>query len=119
MTYPAPARHSYQHRGGDMPLLGSTIDGYGCAGLNYVSNGLIDREVERVDSSYRSAMSVQGSLAMYPIYAFGNEEQRERWLPDMASGDLVGCFGLSEPDSGSDPGSTAGNSNGSASGYEH
>lgn len=90
---------------GELGMLGSTIEGYGCAGLNYVSNGLINREVERIDSSYRSAMSVQGSLAMHPIYAFGNEAQRERWLPGMASGDLVGCFGLTEPDSGSDPGS--------------
>jgi glutaryl-CoA dehydrogenase len=90
---------------GELGMLGSTIEGYGCAGLSYVANGLINREVERVDSSYRSAMSVQGSLAMYPIYAFGNEEQRERFLPGMASGELIGCFGLTEPDSGSDPGS--------------
>jgi glutaryl-CoA dehydrogenase len=103
-------RHETFDRGimkemGELGMLGSTIEGYGCAGLSYVCNGLINREVERVDSSYRSAMSVQGSLAMYPIYAFGSEAQRERFLPGMASGELVGCFGLTEPDSGSDPGS--------------
>jgi glutaryl-CoA dehydrogenase len=90
---------------GELGMLGSTIEGYGCAGLNYVSNGLINREVERVDSSYRSAISVQGSLAMYPIHAFGSEAQRQRYLPGMARGELIGCFGLTEPDSGSDPGS--------------
>ncbi|MEZ5535949.1 MAG: acyl-CoA dehydrogenase [Thiolinea sp.] len=90
---------------GELGLLGSTIDGYGCAGLNYVSYGLIAREVERVDSGYRSAMSVQSSLVMFPIYAYGSEAQREKYLPKLASGEWVGCFGLTEPDHGSDPGS--------------
>jgi len=89
---------------GDLGLLGATIDGYGCAGLNYVSYGLIAREVERVDSGYRSAMSVQSSLVMYPIHAFGSEAQRETYLPRLASGEWVGAFGLTEPDHGSDPG---------------
>ncbi|MEQ6917630.1 acyl-CoA dehydrogenase [Halomonas aquatica] len=89
---------------GELGLLGATIDGYGCAGLNYVSYGLIAREVERVDSGYRSAMSVQSSLVMYPIHAFGNEAQREKYLPKLASGEWVGAFGLTEPDHGSDPG---------------
>ncbi len=90
---------------GELGLLGPTIDGYGCAGVNHVSYGLIAREVERVDSAYRSAMSVQSSLVMHPIHAFGTEAQRERYLPGLASGELVGCFGLTEPDHGSDPGS--------------
>jgi glutaryl-CoA dehydrogenase len=90
---------------GELGLLGSTIKGYGCAGLNYVCYGLIAREVERVDSGYRSAMSVQSSLVMYPIHAYGNEAQRERYLPKLATGEWVGCFGLTEPDHGSDPGS--------------
>ncbi|WP_428623295.1 acyl-CoA dehydrogenase [Sedimenticola sp.] len=88
---------------GELGLLGCTIDGYDCAGLNYVSYGLIAREVERVDSGYRSAMSVQSSLVMHPIYAYGTEEQREKYLPKLATGELVGCFGLTEPDHGSDP----------------
>ncbi|MFC3285146.1 acyl-CoA dehydrogenase [Litchfieldella rifensis] len=88
---------------GELGLLGATIDGYGGAGLNYVSYGLIAREVERVDSGYRSAMSVQSSLVMYPIHAFGSEAQREKYLPKLASGEWVGCFGLTEPDHGSDP----------------
>ncbi|MEQ5802424.1 acyl-CoA dehydrogenase [Halomonas sp. H10-9-1] len=92
---------------GELGLLGATIDGYGCAGLNYVSYGLIAREVERVDSGYRSAMSVQSSLVMYPIHAFGSDEQREKYLPKLASGEWVGCFGLTEPDHGSDPGGMA------------
>jgi len=90
---------------GSLGLLGSTIDGYGCAGMNYVSYGLIAREIERVDSGYRSFMSVQSSLVMFPIYRFGTEEQRERYLPRLASGELIGCFGLTEPNHGSDPGS--------------
>ena len=88
---------------GALGFLGATIEGYGCAGVNYVSYGLIAREVERVDSSYRSAMSVQSSLVMHPIYAFGSEAQRQRYLPKLASGEWVGCFGLTEPDHGSDP----------------
>jgi glutaryl-CoA dehydrogenase len=89
---------------GALGLLGSTIDGYGCAGTNYVSYGLIAREVERVDSGYRSAMSVQSSLVMHPINAYGTEEQRQKYLPRLATGEIVGCFGLTEPDHGSDPG---------------
>lgn len=88
---------------GEMGLLGCTIDGYGCAGLNYVCYGLIAREVERVDSGYRSAMSVQSSLVMYPIHAYGSEQQREKYLPRLAKGEIVGAFGLTEPDHGSDP----------------
>ncbi len=91
---------------GELGLLGATIpEDYGCAGANYVSYGLVAREVERVDSGYRSAMSVQSSLVMHPIYAYGTEEQRQRYLPALASGEKVGCFGLTEPDAGSDPGS--------------
>jgi glutaryl-CoA dehydrogenase len=93
------------HEMGALGFLGSTLEGYGCAGVNHVSYGLIAREIERVDSSYRSAMSVQSSLVMYPIHAFGSEAQRQRWLPGLAKGDLVGCFGLTEPNHGSDPGS--------------
>jgi glutaryl-CoA dehydrogenase len=89
---------------GELGLLGSTIDGYGCPGVNYVSYGLVAREVEAVDSSYRSMMSVQSSLVMYPIHAYGNEAQREKYLPKLASGEHIGCFGLTEPDYGSDPG---------------
>ena len=89
---------------GDLGFLGSTIDGYGCAGVNHVCYGLIAREVERVDSGYRSAMSVQSSLVMHPIHAYGTEAQREKWLPRLATGEIVGCFGLTEPDHGSDPG---------------
>jgi glutaryl-CoA dehydrogenase len=88
---------------GALGFLGATIEGYGCAGVNYVSYGLIAREVERVDSGYRSAMSVQSSLVMHPIHAFGTEEQRQKYLPKLASGEWVGCFGLTEPDHGSDP----------------
>jgi glutaryl-CoA dehydrogenase len=90
---------------GELGLLGATIDGYGCAGVNHVCYGLVAREVERVDSGYRSAMSVQSSLVMHPIYAYGTEAQRERWLPKLATGELVGCFGLTEPGAGSDPSS--------------
>ena len=91
---------------GELGLLGATIPHeYGGAGLGYVSYGLIARAVERVDSGYRSAMSVQSSLVMYPIHAYGSEEQRKTYLPRLASGEIVGCFGLTEPDSGSDPGS--------------
>ena len=90
---------------GEMGFLGATLEGYGCAGVNYVSYGLISREVERVDSGYRSAFSVQSSLVMYPIHAFGSEEQRGKYLPKLRTGELVGCFGLTEPDAGSDPAS--------------
>ena len=90
---------------GEMGFLGATLEGYGCAGINYVSYGLIAREVERVDSGYRSAFSVQSSLVMYPIWAFGSEGQRQKFLPGLRSGELVGCFGLTEPDAGSDPAS--------------
>ena len=89
---------------GELGLLGATIpEEYGGAGVNYVSYGLIAREVERVDSGYRSAMSVQSSLVMYPIYAWGSEEQRKKYLPKLATGEWIGCFGLTEPDAGSDP----------------
>jgi len=91
---------------GEMGLLGSTIpEEYGCAGVNHVCYGLAAREVERVDSGYRSAMSVQSSLVMHPIYSYGTEGQRQKYLPKLATGELVGCFGLTEPDHGSDPGS--------------
>jgi glutaryl-CoA dehydrogenase len=90
---------------GELGLLGSTIDGYGCAGLNHVCYGLVAREVERVDSGYRSAMSVQSSLVMHPIHAYGSEAQRQKYLPKLASGEWVGCFGLTEPNHGSDPAS--------------
>ena len=91
---------------GEMGFLGPTIpEEYGGGGLNYVCYGLVAREVERVDSGYRSAMSVQSSLVMHPIFAYGSEEQRRKYLPKLASGEWVGCFGLTEPDHGSDPGS--------------
>lgn len=89
---------------GEMGFLGSTITGYGCAGANHVSYGLIAKEIERVDSGYRSMMSVQSSLVMHPIFTYGTEEQREKYLPDLASGKKIGCFGLTEPDYGSDAG---------------
>ena len=89
---------------GELGLLGATIKGYGCAGVNHVSYGLISREIERVDSAYRSTLSVQSSLTMHPIHEYGTEEQRETYLPRLAKGELVGCFGLTEPDHGSDPG---------------
>ena len=91
---------------GELGLLGPTLpEKYGCSNVNYVSYGLVAREIERVDSGYRSAMSVQSSLVMHPIYSYGNEAQREKYLPKLASGEWVGCFGLTEPDHGSDPGS--------------
>ena len=101
-------RHEKFHREimnemGALGFLGSTIEGYGCAGVNHVCYGLISREVERVDSGYRSALSVQSSLAMYPIYAFGSEAQKQKYLPKMATGEWIGCFGLTEPNAGSDP----------------
>ena len=88
---------------GQLGFLGPTIEGYGCAGVNYVCYGLVAREVERVDSGYRSAMSVQSSLVMHPINAYGSEAQRQKWLPGLAAGELIGAFGLTEPDVGSDP----------------
>ena len=90
---------------GQIGLLGPTIHGYGCSGINYVSYGLIAREIERVDSGYRSAMSVQSSLVMHPIYKFGSESQKNKYLPELAKGNIVGCFGLTEPNHGSDPSS--------------
>lgn len=86
-------------------FLGATIQGYGCAGINYVAYGLLTREIERVDSGYRSAMSVQSSLAMHAIYAYGSEEQKQKYLPKLATAEWIGCFGLTEPNHGSDPGS--------------
>ncbi|MDC7718222.1 acyl-CoA dehydrogenase [Vogesella sp. DC21W] len=88
---------------GELGLLGCTIDSHGCAGLSHVAYGLIAREVERVDSGYRSAMSVQSSLVMHPIWAYGTDAQKDKYLPKLASGEWVGCFGLTEPDAGSDP----------------
>jgi glutaryl-CoA dehydrogenase len=88
---------------GAMGLLGATIEGYDCPGVSYTAYGLIAREMEAVDSGYRSALSVQSSLVMYPIYTFGSEEQKQKFLPALASGEMIGCFGLTEPDGGSDP----------------
>jgi glutaryl-CoA dehydrogenase len=103
-------RHEHFHREimnemGALGFLGSTIEGYGCAGVNHVCYGLIAREVERVDSGYRSAMSVQSSLVMHPIHAYGTDAQRDKYLPRLATGEWVGCFGLTEPNAGSDPAS--------------
>jgi glutaryl-CoA dehydrogenase len=103
-------RHETVERGlfrefGEMGFLGSTLHGYGCAGVSYTSYGLIAREIERVDSGYRSMLSVQSSLVMWPIFEWGSDEQREAFLPRLATGEMVGCFGLTEPDHGSDPGS--------------
>jgi len=102
---------------GQLGFLGAPIKGYGCAGVNYVSYGLIAREIERVDSSYRSAYSVQTSLAMHAIHKFGSEEQKNHYLPEMAKGNLIGCFGLTEPDAGSDPGSMKTHAKKSKDGY--
>ena len=90
---------------GEIGLLGSQIQGYGCSGVSSVSYGLIAKEIERVDSAYRSCFSVQSSLVMQPIYDYGDEEQKNKWLPELAKGNLIGCFGLTEPDHGSDPSS--------------
>lgn len=90
---------------GEQGLLGPTIQGYGCAGVNYVSYGIIANAIEKVDSGYRSAMSVQSSLVMYPIYAYGSDAQKEKYLPNLAKGTTIGCFGLTEPNHGSDPSS--------------
>src|ERR1700728_690681 len=103
---------------GELGLLGSTIpEAYGGAGLGYVAYGLIAREIERVDSGFRSAMSVQSSLVMNPIYAYGSEAQRRKYLPKLATGEFVGCFGLTEPDHGSDPGSMTTRAEKVAGGY--
>jgi len=102
---------------GELGLLGATITGYGCPGVDYISYGLIAREVERVDSGYRSMMSVQSSLVMYPIYAYGSEQQREKYLPRLATGEWIGCFGLTEPDYGSDPGGMVTRARAVAGGY--
>ena len=104
---------------GEMGLLGTTIpEEYGGLGAGYVSYGLAAREVERVDSGYRSMMSVQSSLVMYPIYAYGSEAQRKKYLPKLASGELIGCFGLTEPDAGSDPGGMKTRAVKTATGYK-
>jgi glutaryl-CoA dehydrogenase len=103
---------------GEMGSLGVTIaEEYGGIGANYVTYGLVAREVERVDSDYRSMMSVQSSLVMYPIHAFGSEQQKQKYLPKLASGEFIGCFGLTEPDSGSDPGSMSTRAEKTDSGY--
>ena len=102
---------------GELGLLGSTIEGYGCAGVSHVAYGLVARAVERVDSGYRSAMSVQSSLVMHPIHAYGTEEQRQKYLPKLATGEWVGCFGLTEPDAGSDPAGMKTNAKATAGGY--
>jgi glutaryl-CoA dehydrogenase len=102
---------------GELGLLGSTIEGYGCAGVSHVAYGLVARAVERVDSGYRSAMSVQSSLVMHPIHAYGTEEQRQKYLPKLATGEWVGCFGLTEPDAGSDPAGMKTNAKVTAGGY--
>ncbi|MDP1520996.1 acyl-CoA dehydrogenase [Porticoccus litoralis] len=102
---------------GSLGLLGSTLQGYGCAGVNQVSYGLIAREIERVDSGYRSLMSVQSSLVMYPIDQFGSEAQKQRYLPKLASGEWVGCFGLTEPNAGSDPASMTSRARTTADGF--
>ena len=104
---------------GEVGLLGPTIpEQYGGPGLNYVAYGLIAREIERVDSGYRSMASVQSSLVMVPIFEFGTETQRQKYLPKLASGEWIGCFGLTEPDHGSDPGSMASRAKKVAGGYE-
>ena len=102
---------------GEMGFLGATLDSHGCAGISYVAYGLIAREIERVDSGYRSAWSVQSSLVMYPIWAFGSEAQKDRYLPKLRTGEWVGCFGLTEPDAGSDPGGMRTRARKTASGW--
>ena len=102
---------------GELGLLGPTIEGYGCAGVSHVAYGLVARAVEAVDSGYRSAMSVQSSLVMHPIHAYGTEAQREKYLPRLATGEIVGCFGLTEPDAGSDPGGMKTRAKGVDGGY--
>jgi glutaryl-CoA dehydrogenase len=119
----AAARHETFDRSifnemGELGLLGATIEGYGCAGVNHVAYGLTAREIERVDSGYRSMLSVQSSLVMHPIYTYGNDAQRERFLPKLATGEWIGCFGLTEPDHGSDPGSMKTRAKKVAGGFE-
>src|ERR1700688_1965009 len=97
--------HEIMNELGELGFLGATLDSHGCADVSYVAYGLIAREVERVDSGYRSAFSVQSSLVMYPIYAFGSQAQKDKYLPRLRTGEYVGCFGLTEPDAGSDPAS--------------
>src|SRR5438105_2052837 len=105
---------------GELGLLGPTIpEAYGGPGLNYVSYGLVAREVERVDSGYRSMMSVQSSLVMVPIFEFGNEETKQKYLPKLATGEWIGCFGLTEPNHGSDPGSMVTRARKGDGGYKH
>lgn len=103
---------------GELGLLGVTIEGYGCAGMSSVAYGLIAKEVEAIDSGYRSAMSVQSSLVMHPIWAYGSEVQKQKYLPKLATGELVGCFGLTEPDSGSDPASMSTRAKAVEGGYQ-
>ena len=110
--------HEIMTEMGSLGLLGPTLpEKYGCSNISYVSYGLVAREIERVDSGYRSAMSVQSSLVMHPIYAYGTEDQREKYLPKLATGEWVGCFGLTEPDHGSDPGSMITRAEKTADGY--
>lgn len=116
-------RHEYfdtniMRQMGDLGLLGMTIDGYGCAGMSHVAYGLVARAVESVDSGYRSAMSVQSSLVMHPIYTYGTEAQKEKYLPKLATGEYIGCFGLTEPDAGSDPAGMKTRAKKVAGGYE-
>ena len=102
---------------GELGLLGPMLEGYGCSGMGYTAYGVIAREVERIDSGFRSMMSVQSSLVMYPIHTYGSEEQKQKYLPKLASGEHVGCFGLTEPDHGSDPGSMITNAKTTSGGY--
>lgn len=102
---------------GEAGFLGATIQGYGCAGINAVSYGLLAREIERIDSGYRSALSVQSSLVMHAIHAYGSEEQRKKYLPKLATGEWIGCFGLTEPNHGSDPGNMETRAKSAPNGY--
>jgi len=108
---------AFLQKAGELGMLGGTIRGYGCPGMSYVAYGLLAREIERIDSAYRSAISVQSSLVMHPINAFGSEAQKEQYLPRLAMGELTGCFGLTEPDHGSDPGGMLSRAKKTAGGY--